>query len=174
MCLEQRVFYRLISGFHSSVSMHIIYKFHKQKDVFNVNGGKSLSSPNFEEYKYRFENFPERIQNLYFIYTFYIRAIQKVKPFLLNYDFNTGNKTEDTVTKDRMNELLQTKVLCHDKPIFDESIIFRNAEKYYLLQQIRDHFYNISTIMGNSFILLTQIVLLVRNVGCGQNYRHWD
>jgi hypothetical protein len=148
MCLEQRVFYRLISGFHSSVSMHIIYKFHKQKDVFNVNGGKSLSSPNFEQYKYRFEKFPERIQNLYFIYTFYIRAIQKVKPFLLNYDFNTGNKTEDTMTKDRMNELLQTNVLCHDKPIFDESIIFRNAEKYYLLQQIKDHFHNISTVMG--------------------------
>jgi hypothetical protein len=66
----------------------------------------------------------------------------------LNYDFNTGNKTEDTMTKDRMNELLQTNVLCHDKPIFDESIIFRNAEKYYLLQQIKDHFHNISTVMG--------------------------
>ena len=111
MCLEQRVFYRLISGFHSSVSLHIIHKFHIQKDIFNVNDGKMLTAPNYEEYKFRFENHPERIQNLYFIFTFYIRAIQKVKSFLKNYDFNTGNKTEDIQTKDYMNELLQTKVI---------------------------------------------------------------
>lgn len=36
-------------------------------------------------------NHPNRIQNMYFTYVFLLRAVNKVSPHLLNYDFHTGN-----------------------------------------------------------------------------------
>lgn len=145
MCLEQRVFFRLISGLHTSISMHIIHNFYSQADVFNVNKGHTLYSPNYLEYRTRFSEHPERIQNLYFVFTFYVRAVQKLKDFLNNYEFDTGNYNEDKKTKDLVSDLVNSKSIC--QPTFDESIIFRNAEKNFLISQMRGHFYNISRVM---------------------------
>jgi ERO1-like protein alpha len=146
MCLEQRMFYRLLSGLHTSISMHIAYRFNAQEDVFNVNDGKTLWSPNYSEFTKRFLDFPERTQNLYFVFTFYVRAIQKMKEFLMGYDFNTGNATYDKETHHLINDLVTSKSIC--QPTFDESIIIRNTDNQYLLDQMRSHMYNVSTIMN--------------------------
>jgi hypothetical protein len=111
-----------------------------------VNEGDFIYSSNLEEFERRVNQYPERIHNFYFLFTFYIRALQKISNFLNVYDFSTGNKTEDHKTKDLVNELLNSKILC--KPTFDESILFQKKENRYVLQQMKHHFRNISTLMN--------------------------
>jgi ERO1-like protein alpha len=130
---------------HTSISTHIGYKYNILKDVFNVNNGEDIFSSNIEIYKERILKHPERLENLYFLYTFYLRALQKISNFLSNYEFLTGNKNEDLKTRDLINELLQNKIFC--TPTFDESILFQK-NNFKLLDQMRNNFRNISYIMN--------------------------
>ena len=69
MCLEERVFYRLISGLHASVSIHIAKNYEK---VENSDGKISFKS-NITEYFKAIGNTPERKKNLYFAFLFLLR-----------------------------------------------------------------------------------------------------
>lgn len=129
MCLEQRVFYRLISGLHTSITMHIAYNYYKQKDEFNVNDGNPVFTPNYEMYKHAIAKFPDRIKNLYFIFTFMLRAIQKASDFISEYNYTTGNEKEDEQTQILVKQLVDDHLLCG--PTFDESLMFRGAEKVF-------------------------------------------
>lgn len=74
MCLESRVFYRLISGTHASISAHIAREYYfadedrwgPSIDIF----AERLARP---EHKYRLEN-------LYFTYLFVLRAVRSRPP----------------------------------------------------------------------------------------------
>ncbi|KAH8922415.1 endoplasmic oxidoreductin [Atractiella rhizophila] len=60
-CLEKRVYYRLISGLHASISMHICSEYLNQKT--------GDWGPNLECFITRIAQHPERLQNIYFDYT---------------------------------------------------------------------------------------------------------
>jgi len=66
LCFEERVFYRLISGLHASVSVHIA-EFWEQDT-------SGLWKHNSEEFWRRVGNHPDRIRNLLFTYLFLLRA----------------------------------------------------------------------------------------------------
>ena len=59
-CLEKRVFYKVISGMHTSISTHLCW------DYLNQTTGKW--GPNLQCYKDRLHKFPDRVSNLYFNY----------------------------------------------------------------------------------------------------------
>ncbi|RHY46090.1 hypothetical protein DYB30_003147, partial [Aphanomyces astaci] len=85
LCLEERVFYRLISGLQASISTHIALE-------FRVGNGWGLNTDMFVE---RVGKFPDRLQNLYFTYLFVLRAVGRYRDVLLHYDFETGNAADD-------------------------------------------------------------------------------
>lgn len=64
MCLEERVFYRLISGLHTSITIHIA-------NYFEKDGNNWL--PNLDMYARSVAAFPDRINNLNFAYLFLLR-----------------------------------------------------------------------------------------------------
>ncbi len=68
MCLEERVFYKLISGLHTSISTHIA-KYYQ----LNETDGHSDWISNPEVFKEKVGNYPERMDNLYFAYLFLLR-----------------------------------------------------------------------------------------------------
>jgi hypothetical protein len=70
-CAERRVFYRLISGLHTSISTHIAGDY--LLDEATTKWGKS-----YVMMHERVLMHPERVQNLYFTFLFVLRALTKV------------------------------------------------------------------------------------------------
>ncbi|GAB5590000.1 endoplasmic oxidoreductin-1 [Umbelopsis nana] len=94
VCLEKRVFYRVISGLHSSISIHIC------DDYFNQTTGEwRKQSANLDCFVSRIGSHPERLQNVYFTHTLLMRALIKLSDYLNEYTFCTGNTEEEAETK---------------------------------------------------------------------------
>lgn len=138
-CLEKRVFYRVISGMHASISTHLCY------DYLNQTTG--TWGPNLQCYKERLHNHPERISNLYFNYAFVLRAVGKLRDYVQDYTFCTGDPGQDALTK-RMITTLADNVPEGPK-IFDESVMFQDTtlSGIELKEDFRNRFRNVSRIM---------------------------
>lgn len=97
MCLEERVYYRAISGLHTSINIHLCANY-----LFSNPNGLSLThpkgewGPNLKEFQQRFapENTngegPNWLKNLYFVYMLELRALAKASKYLLKESFFTG------------------------------------------------------------------------------------
>ncbi|TMW55117.1 hypothetical protein Poli38472_013879 [Pythium oligandrum] len=159
MCLEERVYYRLISGLQASINTHIALRY-KHGDWWG---------PNPSLFVHRVGKHPERLQNLYFVYLFVMRAIGRYRDELLSYDFTTGNDADDQ----RLREILKLLVVddkrhsscpSEQKSVlsgFDERALFRvqrggmsydqyvdaKEQKRELELQFREKFQNVSRIM---------------------------
>lgn len=177
MCYEERVFYRLLSGLHSSITMKVA-TYHFKRDAANKHvehNTYDMFTPNYDMFEYGLAKFPERLKNLYFLYSFMLRAIVKASDVLENFDYNTGNELEDKETQRLVKQLLTLKSAVMvdgddaatnadsntvvdasgkqqcKSPVFDESSLFRTSaqdiDAVHFKEQMRDHFRNISMIM---------------------------
>lgn len=77
MCYEERVFYRLLSGLHSSITMKIAtYHFKRDPDNKHIEHNTYDSfTPNYEMFDRAVAKFPDRLKNLYFLYSFMLRCV---------------------------------------------------------------------------------------------------
>ncbi|KAI9029577.1 endoplasmic reticulum Oxidoreductin 1-domain-containing protein [Phycomyces nitens] len=137
VCLEKRVYYRLISGLHSSISLHIC------DEWFNRTSGEW--GPNLDCFVNRIGSHPERLQNVYFTYALVLRAVTKAGRFLDHYDFYTGDEKEDVKVKHMVHDLIDNASSC--APTFDEKTMFQGPDAKALKLEFRDHFRNVSRIM---------------------------
>lgn len=136
-CLEKRVFYKVISGMHTSISTHLCW------DYLNQTTG--TWGPNLQCYKDRLHRFPERVSNLYFNYALVLRAVTKLGPSLKDYTFCSGDPIDDRETKQKVQSL--TSAAGESPKIFDESLMFVNGEGPSLKEDFRNRFRNVSRIM---------------------------
>ncbi|KAI1638804.1 endoplasmic reticulum Oxidoreductin 1-domain-containing protein [Biscogniauxia mediterranea] len=136
-CLEKRVFYRVVSGMHASISAHLCWDF--------LNQTTGQWHPNLKCYIERLHKHPERISNLYFNYALLTRAIAKIGPHLQDYTFCTGDPEQDAATKAKV--LAVTEKAASVPQIFDESLMFKNGEGPSLREDFRNRFRNVSRIM---------------------------
>ncbi|KAH8883836.1 endoplasmic oxidoreductin-1 [Thozetella sp. PMI_491] len=139
-CLEKRVFYRVISGMHASISTHICWDF--------LNQTTGQWQPNLNCYLGRLHGHPERISNLYFNYALLTRAVAKLGPYLSrgdSYTFCTGDLDQDADTRAKV--LAVTERAASVPQIFDESLMFKNGEGPSLKEDFRNRFRNVSRLM---------------------------
>ncbi|KAI1983121.1 endoplasmic oxidoreductin-1 [Ophidiomyces ophidiicola] len=136
-CLEKRVFYRLISGMHASISTHLCW------DYFNQSTGEWL--PNVQCYAKRLHQHPERISNVYFNFALLLRAVAKLRYHLKNYSFCASDPEQDYQTKQWVSQL--TKTLAFEPKIFDESVMFQDDGGSDLKEDFRNRFRNVSRLM---------------------------
>ena len=136
-CLEQRAFYRIVSGMHASISTHICY------DYFNQTSGEWYK--NVQCYKDRLHDHPERISNLYFNYAVVTRAITKLRKHLEHYVFCSGDPDQDFETKQKVLEL--TDRAASARTTFDESVMFQDPYMLDLKDDFKHRFRNVSRLM---------------------------
>lgn len=136
-CLEKRVFYRVVSGMHTSISTHLCWEY--------LNQTTGTWGPNLQCYKDRLHDFPERVANLYFNYALVLRAVTKLGPYLKDYTFCSGDPSQDWMTNETVQKL--TTKAAEAPQIFDESLMFVNGEGPSLKEDFRNRFRNISRIM---------------------------
>lgn len=139
-CLEKRVFYRVISGMHASISTHLCWDF--------LNQTTGQWQPNVGCYMGRLHRFPDRISNLYFNYALLTRAVAKLGPYLSQqqeYTFCLGDLGQDAATRAKVMEV--TDRAASVPQIFDESLMFKNGEGPSLKEDFRNRFRNVSRLM---------------------------
>lgn len=111
ICMEQRAFYRLISGLHSSINIHLCanYLLSEKKDFVSMNG---IWGHNLGEFVRRFSSQTTDnegsnwLRNLYFAYIVELRALAKASHYLRNEMFFTGFEKEDKDVQAAVNDLL--------------------------------------------------------------------
>jgi len=135
-CLEQRVFYRLISGLHASTTAHICEHYHMPDGSW---------APNLEMFAYRLGIFPDRLKNIYFTFVYLLRAAIKASSFLTSYDYYTANVEDDKKVVSLIGSLFSHQLLCSSST-FDETTMFQ-GEKAALKRDFMQKFRNISEIM---------------------------
>lgn len=160
MCLEERVYYRLISGLQASINTHIALRY-KYGDTWDTNPSLFVN---------RVGKHRERLENLYFTYLFVMRALGRYRDQLLQYDYATGNAADDQRVRELLRQVVfedaeatacptesQSAVLAG----FDEQALFRvprgqlsyaeyedaTEQKRALEEQFRARFQNVSRIM---------------------------
>lgn len=139
-CIEKRVFYRVMSGMHASISTHLCW------DFLNQTTGEW--QPNLACYEFRLHKFPDRISNVYFNYALLTRAVAKLGPYLKNsddYTFCTGDPENDDVTRAKVLEV--TTRAAEVSEMFDETVMFVNGEGPSLKEDFRNRFRNVSRLM---------------------------
>lgn len=138
---EGRVLYRLISGLHASISVHIAAD-------FLLDESKNQWGPNPSLLSDRVLQHQDRVRNLYFCFLFVLRAVTKASDYLLQAEYSTGNPTEDPTTGTIIKELVNNKRLqsACPKP-FDEAQLWHGADGTHLLLQLQKQFRNISALM---------------------------
>ncbi|GAQ43454.1 endoplasmic oxidoreductin-1 [Aspergillus tubingensis] len=136
-CLEKRVFHRLISGMHASISTHLCW------DYLNQTTGQW--HPNLQCFKDRLHDHPERISNLYFNYALVSRAVAKLQKHLHNYNYCVSDPIQDAMTREKVSKLTSTLA---DRPqIFDENLMFQDPSAAGLKEDFRNRFRNVSRLM---------------------------
>ncbi|CAB4277112.1 unnamed protein product [Prunus armeniaca] len=95
ICQEKKVLYKLISGLHSSISIHIAADYLLDKTT-------NLWGQNLELMHDRVLKYPDRVQNLYFTFLFVLRAVTKATDYLEQAECDTGNHEEDLKTQSLM------------------------------------------------------------------------
>ncbi|KAF1912591.1 endoplasmic reticulum Oxidoreductin 1-domain-containing protein [Ampelomyces quisqualis] len=136
-CLEKRVFHRVISGMHASISTHLCW------DYLNQTTGQW--GPNLACYEQRLHNFPERISNIYFNYALIMRAVGKIKQHISDYSFCSEDPEQDLRTKNSVLRL--ASALPSGPEIFDETVMFQDPDTIALKEDFRQRFRNVSRIM---------------------------
>lgn len=136
-CLEKRVFHRLISGMHASISTHLCW------DYLNQTTGQW--HPNLQCFKERLHDHPERISNLYFNYALVSRAVAKLQKHLQGYTYCTSDPAQDLDTKAKVFKL--TQILTGRPQIFDEHLMFQDPSAPGLKEDFRNRFRNVSRLM---------------------------
>ncbi|KAL0969856.1 hypothetical protein UPYG_G00233280 [Umbra pygmaea] len=149
-CVEKRAFFRLVSGLHSSINIHLSARY-----LLDENWSETKWGHNVSEFQQRFDAHltkgegPKRLRNLYFLYLIELRALSKILPLFQRPSFQlyTGQPAQDQQLKLKLLELLQ---LAKSFPLhFDETSLFagNKEEAASLKEDLRLTFFNISRIM---------------------------
>ncbi|KAE8832822.1 hypothetical protein HRS9122_08535 [Pyrenophora teres f. teres] len=137
-CLEKRVFHRVISGMHASISTHLCW------DYLNQTTGQW--GPNLACYEQRLHNYPERISNVYFNYALVMRAVGKIKQHISDYSFCSEDPEQDLRTKNSVLRL--ASALPSGPEIFDETIMFQDPDTVALKEDFRNRFRNLVALIN--------------------------
>ncbi|XP_042466476.1 endoplasmic reticulum oxidoreductin-1-like [Zingiber officinale] len=142
LCDEKTVMYKLISGLHSSISVHIA-------SDYLLDVSTNLWGPNVELFYDRVWKHPDRVKNLYFIFLFVMRAVTKAADYLEQAEYNTGNPIEDLKTQSLVRQLVYNPKIHSSCPLpFNEAKLWQGTNGPELKEQVLKQFRNISAIMN--------------------------
>ncbi|PPQ62937.1 hypothetical protein CVT24_006177 [Panaeolus cyanescens] len=136
-CLEKRVYYKVISGLHASISTHICHE--------HLNQSTGEWAPNLRCFIDRVASHPERLQYIYFDTILLLRAVARLGPYLSAYDYcSTGNHEDDVETLSLVSKVVN---IAKDAGRFDETVLFRGENAAVLKEEFKTHFRNVTRIM---------------------------
>ncbi|XP_065183717.1 ero1-like protein isoform X2 [Sycon ciliatum] len=143
LCREKRAYYRIVSGLHASINVHLCAKYQL--------GLAEEFGPNQEEFAKRFDpsttngEGPQWLKNLYFTFLMVLRAVIKAENLWRSELFYTGDGKVDRFVKEQVTRILASTHSCPST--FDETMMFTSESAPHLKREVQSHFKNISLIM---------------------------
>lgn len=137
LCVEQRLFYRLLSGMHASISTHLCYAY--------LNKTTGEWSPNLECFMSRVGNHPERLSNMYFNYAVVSRAVAKLRNYIDGMHF-ASCETVDIDSRRMLLRLVQASQ--KTAPFFNETALFASPEFQALKDEFRSRVRKVNALMS--------------------------
>eukprot|EP00261_Vitis_vinifera_P031260 XP_019072503.1 PREDICTED: endoplasmic reticulum oxidoreductin-1 isoform X2 [Vitis vinifera] len=158
---EKNLLYKLISGLHSSISIHIAadYLLDETTNLMSFSAWPTNQTGVLIKYAHKWGQnlglmhdrvlrYPDRVRNLYFTFLFVLRAMRKASAYLEQAEYNTGNHAEDLKTQSLMRQLLCNPKLQAACPLsFDEAKLWQGQSGPELKQQFQKQFKHISALM---------------------------
>ncbi|KAF9482120.1 endoplasmic oxidoreductin [Pholiota conissans] len=136
-CLEKRVYYKVVSGLHASISTHICHEW--------LNQTSGQWEPNLNCFIDRVASHPERLQYIYFNTILLLRSVARLGPYLSAFDYcSSGKHEDDAQTLQTMKKVID---IAKDAGAFDETILFRGENANVLKEEFKTHFRNVTRIM---------------------------
>ncbi|KDR75235.1 hypothetical protein GALMADRAFT_249218 [Galerina marginata CBS 339.88] len=136
-CLEKRVYYKVISGMHASISTHICHEY--------LNQSTGEWYPNLNCFVNQVASHPERLQYIYFDTILLLRAVARLGPYLSAFDYcSTGTHEDDEETLQTLSKVID---IAKHAGSFDETTLFRGENANVLKEEFKTHFRNVSRIM---------------------------
>ncbi|EPY52020.1 ER oxidoreductin Ero1b [Schizosaccharomyces cryophilus OY26] len=137
--IEQRVFYRVLSGMHSSISTHLCYNY--------LNQSTGVWGPNLNCFMEKVLSHPERLENLYFAYSLLLRAMDKMNGHLDTLTFCHDSALQDTEVRHKIRDLVE--MVDRHPRYFDESVLFTGEPvlSSAMKKEFREHFRTVSALM---------------------------
>ncbi|KAG5590537.1 hypothetical protein H5410_041051, partial [Solanum commersonii] len=141
ICPEKNKLYKLISGLHSSISIHIAADY-LLDEALNT-WGRNLTLMYDRVLK-----FPDRVDNLYFTFLFVLHAVTKAANYLDEASYDTGKPEDDLKTQSWIEQLVYHPKLKFACPLpFNAVRSWKGKGEPDLMQQIQKQFRNISALM---------------------------
>jgi len=146
LCLEEKTFFRIISGLHSSISVHLCSQYLLQPDN-PLMGKPAVWGRNTQEFFRRFDpkltngKGPEWLKNMFYLYLVELRAIGKAGDLLMKLDYRD---------EDIMSGIEQiVKSAQNFQYHFDENDLFKSDQlrKGELFVEFKNKFREISHLM---------------------------
>ncbi|KAJ3983831.1 endoplasmic reticulum Oxidoreductin 1-domain-containing protein [Lentinula detonsa] len=136
-CLEEKVYNKIISGLHASISTHICLDY--------LNQATGEWGPDIQCYIARVASHPERLEYIYFNTVLLLRAVSRMTPYLKQYDYFHGiSQTEIGEAKRSLERVVD---IAQHVGKFDESQMFNGLDANSLREDFKAHFRNVSRIM---------------------------
>ncbi|KAG8972951.1 hypothetical protein FRC05_009367 [Tulasnella sp. 425] len=136
LCLEKKVYYRIISGLHASISTQLCFH--------NLDQRTGEWKPSLQCFTDRVASHPERLQYMYFNTVLLLRAISRAERYISAYDLNTGGgQDEHSLTTRLVGEVIEKAKVVGQ---FDETKLFQGEAKM-LKEEFKAHFRNVTRIM---------------------------
>ena len=141
-CYEERFLFRLLSGLHASINLHISKSFYPPKKGVREGWGANVA-----RFKEHFAGHSERLNNLQFAFVVLLRAIHKAGPVLEKFNYEALLPEETARTRALVSMFLASSVLssCQDVfSAFDERLLFNESEPP-VKRRFKQVFHNVST-----------------------------
>ncbi|ORX98092.1 endoplasmic reticulum oxidoreductin 1, partial [Basidiobolus meristosporus CBS 931.73] len=135
--LENPVYYKLISGLHTSISIHICL------DHYNTE--TSQWGRDMHCYQDRVGNFPSRIENLYFVYMLLLEALSKGLPLLSSSDTFMNNLQAEKDAKTLVSKALFS--MASEPHIVDTKALLHEASSFVGTKALQGHLHNVLRII---------------------------
>ena len=137
-CEEDKLLYKLVSGVHTAINMHITQYF---GDVHSIE-----HYPDHEAFNARVGSHKEYIDNLYFAYRFVLTAYDKLRADIPDYVYTHNNKTENTITRNEMKEF-EKKFLSTDFVSLGDDELLGSVTKQEFVNVVQPIFFNITQLL---------------------------
>ena len=99
LCVEDKIFSNILMGWLVNTNFQIGCNFR------NRNTNESYVNISYVTNKFLYHK--DKIDYLFFLYSLMLKAVNKAVPYLLNYNYSSGNKTEDQMTKKIIKEIFK-------------------------------------------------------------------
>ena len=142
LCVEDKIFSNIFTGWLSVTNFEIGCNFR------NRNTKAKYVNITYVTSKFLYQK--DKIDNLFFLYSLILKAANKAVPFLLEYDYSSGNNTEDKMTLSIIKEIFRHELKNFDEiedTFKDAYVKFENFIYSNMISELIIRFRNISSII---------------------------